>query len=114
MVERLRPAATLSLVCYTVGLPVGFLCILAKHRRSIFKDQSMRVAGQGDTEATNPYFHIRTRYQELYRYLTRTCHGSRHKLSHSDAHVAPYGTESRCTVSMRHAATRLGFRSMGA
>jgi hypothetical protein len=70
VVERLRPAATLSLVCYTVGLPVGFLCILAKHRRSIFKDQSMRVAGQGDTEATNPYFHIRTRYQELYRYLT--------------------------------------------
>ncbi len=71
-------------MCYAVGLPVAFLCILTKHRRSISKDQSMRVAGQGDTEATNPYFHIRTRYQELYRCsavaTVRACvHTKRHR-----------------------------------
>jgi hypothetical protein len=38
-----------------------------RHRASLHADQAMRVAGQGGTEATNPYFHIRTRYQELYR-----------------------------------------------
>lgn len=65
--ERLRPAAVLSLVCYAVGLPVTFMVILVKHRREIAKDQALRVADLGATEATNPYFHIRTRYQELYR-----------------------------------------------
>ncbi len=67
MAERLRPAAALSLVCYAVGLPVAFLTILLKHRPHICKDQALRTVGQGATEATNPYFHIRTRYQELYR-----------------------------------------------
>jgi hypothetical protein len=66
--KRLRPAAALSLVCYAVGLPLSFLVILIKHRKSILEDQAMRVVGQGATEATNPYFHIRTRYQELYRW----------------------------------------------
>ncbi len=67
--ERLRPAAALSLGVYAVGLPTAFLVILIKHRRSIVVDQGMRVAGQGATEASNPYFHIRTRYQELYRWV---------------------------------------------
>jgi hypothetical protein len=66
--EQLRPAAALSLVVYAVGLPAAFLTILLKHRKSICADQALRVAGQGATEATNPYFHIRTRYQELYRW----------------------------------------------
>ncbi len=66
--QRLRPAAALSLVCYAVGLPLTFLAILLKHRKPIFEDQKLRVASLGGTEATNPYFHVRTRYQALYRY----------------------------------------------
>ncbi len=69
--RRLRPAAALSLVCYAVGLPVAFLFMLVKHRASIHADQALRVAGKGATESTNPYFHVRTRYQELYRWEPR-------------------------------------------
>ena len=65
--ERLKPAAVLSLLGYTVGLPLTFLVLLVKHRQSIGADQALRVAGQGGTEATNPYFHIRMQFQELYR-----------------------------------------------
>ena len=65
--ERLKPAAALSLVGYAVGLPLTFLVLLVKHRASIVADQALRVAGQGSTEATNPYFHIRMQFQELYR-----------------------------------------------
>ncbi len=67
MQERLKPAAALSLVGYAVGLPLTFLVLLVKHRASIVADQALRVAGQGSTEATNPYFHIRMQFQELYR-----------------------------------------------
>jgi hypothetical protein len=65
--ERLKPAAALSLVVYAFGLPLSFLVVLTKHHATIHADQALRVAGQGGTEATNPYFHIRTRFQELYR-----------------------------------------------
>ncbi len=70
--ERLKPAAVLSLLGYAVGLPVAFLYILVKHRASIHADQALKVAGSGGTAATNPHFHIRTRFQELYR-CTTTC-----------------------------------------
>jgi hypothetical protein len=65
--ERLKPAAVLSLLGYTVGLPLTFFMLLVKHRQSILADQALKVAGQGATEATNPYFHIRMQFQELYR-----------------------------------------------
>jgi hypothetical protein len=65
--ERLKPAAALSLLGYAVGLPLSFLVLLVKHRESIIADQALKVTGQGGTEATNPYFHIRMRFQELYR-----------------------------------------------
>jgi hypothetical protein len=70
--EALKPAAALSLLGYAVGLPVAFLVILLRHRQSIVADQALRVAGQGGTEATNPYFHIRMQFQELYR-CKRAC-----------------------------------------
>jgi hypothetical protein len=65
--ERLKPAAVLSLLGYAVGLPLGFLVVLVRHRESIIADQALKAVGQGGTEATNPYYSIRTRYQELYR-----------------------------------------------
>ena len=69
----MQPAAALSLLIYAAGLPLGFLFILVKHRVSIRADQALRAVGQGTAEATNPYFHIRTRYQELYRFEFRWC-----------------------------------------
>jgi hypothetical protein len=65
--ERLKPSAVLSLLGYAVGLPMTFIVLLVKHRESILADQALKVAGQGGTEATNPYFHIRMQFQELYR-----------------------------------------------
>jgi hypothetical protein len=65
--EALKPAAALSIVVYTLGLPVAFLTILIRHRGAIHADQTLRVANEGESEATNPNFHIRRRYQELYR-----------------------------------------------
>ncbi len=67
MQERLKPAAALSLAGYAVGLPLTFLVLLVKHRQSILADQALKVSGQGGTEATNPYFHVRMQFQELYR-----------------------------------------------
>ncbi len=65
--ESLKPAAAVSLVVYTLGLPLSFLVILVKHRRAIQADQALRVANKGNDETTNPNFYIRRRYQELYR-----------------------------------------------
>jgi hypothetical protein len=65
--EALKPAAALSIVVYTVGLPTSFLVILVRHRHAIHADQTLRMANQGGSDATNPNFHIRRRYQELYR-----------------------------------------------
>ena len=65
--ESLKPAAALSIVVYTVGLPVAFFAILLKYRVEIRADQTLRVASDGNTAASNPNLHIRKRYQELYR-----------------------------------------------
>jgi hypothetical protein len=65
--ESLKPAAGLSIAVYTIGLPLTFLFILLNHRHAIFADQTLRMANAGSSEATNPNFHIRRRYQELYR-----------------------------------------------
>jgi hypothetical protein len=70
--ESLKPAAAVSLVVYTLGLPLSFLVILLKHRHAIRADQKLRVGNQGNSEATNPNFHIRRRYQELYRCRSHT------------------------------------------
>jgi hypothetical protein len=66
-----KPAAALSIVVYTIGLPVSFLAILLRHRAAIFADQTLRMANEGATPETNPNFHIRRRYQELYRFVSR-------------------------------------------
>jgi hypothetical protein len=65
--ESLKPAAALSIVVYMVGLPVTFFAILLKYRVGIRADQTLRVASDGNTAASNPNLHIRKRYQELYR-----------------------------------------------
>ena len=65
--ESLKPAAALSVVVYTIGLPVAFFAILLKYRVEIRADQTLRVASDGNTAASNPNLHIRKRYQELYR-----------------------------------------------
>jgi hypothetical protein len=65
--ESLKPAAAMSIVLYTVGLPVAFLVILLKFRREIRADQALRIANDGHAPSSNPNFHIRKRYQELYK-----------------------------------------------
>lgn len=65
--ESLKPAAALSIVVYTLGLPVSFLVILVWHRHAIFADQTLRASNEGASEDLNRNFHIRRRYQELYR-----------------------------------------------
>ncbi len=65
--EALKPVAALSIVGYTLGLPAAFFFILVKHRHVIVADQTLRMANDGFSESTNPNFHIRRRYQELYR-----------------------------------------------
>jgi hypothetical protein len=63
---RLRGPAALSLALYAVGIPCFFLVVLLKHGRSIRLDQRMFVAGKGNSPASNPVFHIRSRYKEIY------------------------------------------------
>jgi hypothetical protein len=63
----LKPAAALSIVVYTLGLPLTFLAILVRHSHAIFADQTLRVNNEGASEDTNRNFRIRRRYQELYR-----------------------------------------------
>jgi hypothetical protein len=58
--------AAMSLVVYTIGLPLLFFCILLRHRTAIRRDQVLRAADAGGTVATNPDFHVRRRYGELY------------------------------------------------
>lgn len=70
--ESLKPAAALSIVMYTLGLPAAFLGILVWHRTAIHADQTLRVANEGASAATNPNYHIRMRYQELYRWVVRS------------------------------------------
>ncbi len=63
--ERMKPAAVVSLVVYTLGLPAFFFVILVVHRHDIFHDQSLREKHQGNTPMS-PYYSVRKRYQELY------------------------------------------------
>lgn len=62
----MKPAAILSLLLYTAGLPLSFLAILVRYRSQISADQSLRQRNLGDSPATNPNFYIRLRFQELY------------------------------------------------
>lgn len=64
--QTLVPPAILSLLVYTIGIPMTFLAILVIHGPAIKLDQTMRAANQGGTEASNPEYYIRKRYQELY------------------------------------------------
>ncbi len=63
--EQLRYYAFGSLGLYAVGIPALFLIILGTHGASIRRDQSLKVQGKGATEATNPDFSVRRRYQKL-------------------------------------------------
>ncbi len=65
--EALKPVAILSLLLYTVGLPLAFFAVLVYHRGTIYQDQVLRQQNQGNTPASNPNFSVRQRYQELYR-----------------------------------------------
>jgi hypothetical protein len=70
--QSMVPMATLSLVGYTVCIPLLFLTILVRHgaandKPAIRHDQTLRAVNQGSSEASNPFYHIRQRYQELYR-----------------------------------------------
>jgi hypothetical protein len=69
--QAMKPAAALSLVVYTVGLPIAFLSILVVHRTAIFRDQTLRQSNLGDAPESNPDYFVRKRYQELYAYVVQ-------------------------------------------
>ena len=60
------PAAYLSMVFYAIGFPALFAWVLYWYRNEIRADQELRQRGTGNSRATNPYFHIRQRFQKLY------------------------------------------------
>jgi hypothetical protein len=64
--RRLLPWGVVCMVVYGVGIPALFAYILYKNRVSIKGDQSLRAVGLGFSEASNPYFNVRKRYQKLY------------------------------------------------
>ena len=55
-----------STPCVVRVVAAVFLAMLLRHAASIRLDQSLYVQDQGNTAATNPVFHIRKRYRELY------------------------------------------------
>jgi hypothetical protein len=55
-----------SMVFYAIGMPLVFAYILFSNRSAIQADQELRMRGIGNTRTTNPFFHIRQRYQKLY------------------------------------------------
>ena len=63
---RIRKWAIASAVLYAAGIPLVFAWLLFSHRREIQADQQLRVQGQGNSRALNPYFPVRQRYQKLY------------------------------------------------
>lgn len=63
---RIRKWAVASAVLYAAGIPLVFAWLLFSHRREIQADQQLRVRGQGNSRALNPYFPVRQRYQKLY------------------------------------------------
>jgi hypothetical protein len=65
--QRMKPWGYVSLVAYTIGLPLLFSSILYGNRLAIRADQELNAQHLGTTKDTNPHFQTRTRYQELYR-----------------------------------------------
>jgi hypothetical protein len=66
--ERMKPWGYASMVVYTMGLPVLFTWLLYQHREGIRADQQLRAQNRGLSRESNPHFHLRMRYQELYRF----------------------------------------------
>ena len=62
----LRKFGIASAVVYTMGIPLAFGYILLKHRHEIRADQELLARGLGGAPATNPNFHIRQRFNQLY------------------------------------------------
>jgi hypothetical protein len=46
------------MVCYTIGMPIGFAVVLFRYRTQIQADQGLRAVGVGNTLATNPFFQV--------------------------------------------------------
>ena len=63
---RMIPLGYLSMVGYTIGLPLLFSYLLIKHRREIYADQCLRSLQLGGSPETNPQYRVRRRYQDLY------------------------------------------------
>ena len=64
--HRLRSVASVYVVVFVLGVPLGFASLLAYHRKAVTADQFLRVWGEGDTALTNPNIHVRRRFRKLY------------------------------------------------
>lgn len=65
--ELMKPWAALSLALFTVGLPLSFFIIMYRFRNEIYADQRLRERNVGNSPTTNPNFHVRKRFEEMYR-----------------------------------------------
>ena len=63
---RMKAVASVMIVVFVLGVPVGFAALLVYYRMAMRADQFLRVWGEGDTSVTNPNIHIRRRYRKLY------------------------------------------------
>jgi hypothetical protein len=80
----MKPWAALSLALFAVGLPLSFFSVMYWFRNEIYADQCLRARNVGSSPATNPNFHVRKRFEELYRWATqchRVCMMGGHRLS---------------------------------
>ena len=62
----LRKWSIASAILYSLGIPCVFGVVLFLHQREIVEDQRLLVRGTGGSAQSNPYFHIRQRFNQLY------------------------------------------------
>merc|ERR1719502_891359 len=66
---KLVPFAVFAFFVNTIGFPLlTFLC-LHLNRRAVMTDQYMKAQEKGNSKRTNPHYHIRMRYRNLYMYF---------------------------------------------
>lgn len=63
----IRRWAIASAVVYAVGIPFGFAWVLYRHRAEMREDQLLLSKGTGNSEESNPQYHVRRKYNQLYQ-----------------------------------------------
>lgn len=67
VLARIRRWAIFSAVVYTVGVPLGFAWVLFRYRVQIREDQLLLSRGIGNSPESNPQYHVRRKFNQLYQ-----------------------------------------------